>query len=170
MKKTHRICPRTLASGRMIAALGICLSLLGSCGCRPDPTDRQADAEPAAAQTPTDAPGPSNARPDAEIWNASYIAGAKVGYDHTTVSPLTRNGRRLVRIEILSEITVRRAGQPLTLVIEVDSIETPDGKLLEFDSQLSQGPIPMQQTTGRVAGDRLQLETTTSGKTGARSK
>jgi len=177
MKKTPRICPRTLVAGRMLAATGCCFALLASAACRPDPADLQPNTKEVSAQTtpapqtqperPSEAPSEvqGNVVPDAEIWNASYIDGAKVGYDRTTVGHLTRNGRPLLRIKIRSEITVRRAGQPLTLLIEVESLETPDGKLLEFESQMSQGPIPMQKTTGHVAGEQLQLETTTRGKT-----
>ena len=39
------------------------------------------------------------------------------------------------------------------------SVETPDGKLLRFESEIGMGPTPIR-TTGQVKGDRLEIETT----------
>lgn len=92
------------------------------------------------------------------------MGGARVGYERTATVPFTRHGRKLVRVELLSHMAVKRAGEEMAMDIEFASIETPEGRLLEFEGELSQGPVPMRMA-GRVVGNELEIKTTTMGKT-----
>lgn len=101
---------------------------------------------------------------DRELWEVYLIQGSRCGYGKTTIRKETRSGSKTVRIEEREHLTVKRLGTPTELETRITSIETPDGKLLDFNHEMKLGPTP-QRTTGRVVGDRLRLETTTQGKT-----
>jgi len=101
--------------------------------------------------------------PERETWDVLMIQGSRVGYGRTAVSHTTENGRKLVRIEGLQHITVQRFGQQATQEFRVASLETPDGKLVEFSTEIGPSAVP-QRTFGRVVGAKLELETTTQGK------
>lgn len=99
-----------------------------------------------------------------ETWDIYMIKGTRVGYGRTTVSEAVESGRKVVRIEGLNHLAIKRFGQRTEQDMRFTSIETPDGKVIRFESEIQQGATPMR-TTGRVVGDRLQMETTTLGKT-----
>ncbi len=99
-----------------------------------------------------------------EVWKVQYIRGAKVGYGKTVIRECTRSGRRLVEIEGLEHLTVKRYGESTEQKIRFASTETPDGQLLDFQTEIALGPVPIL-SKGRVEGDRLVIETTTQGKT-----
>jgi hypothetical protein len=135
------------------------LTCLISAGC--------SDSTPAPAGTPTDqttAPPRAASAPRRETWDIVYVMGSRVGYSRTTVSPATHSGRPAVRIEAVDHLDIKRSGQRIKPKSRVVSIETPQGKLLQFESEMQLGPSPMR-TVGRVVGDRLELETSTQGKT-----
>jgi hypothetical protein len=69
---------------------------------------------------------------------------------------------------VLQHLVVQRGGQRTEQEVRLSSIETLEGKLLEFESEIQQGAAPLR-TTGRVVGDRLELETTIQDKTEASS-
>ncbi len=87
-----------------------------------------------------------------------------MGYSRTSVRRVEREGRSLVVIEGLTHIALRRFGTPMTMKIRSDSTETPDGQLIACESVIDQGTTPVV-TRGRVAGNELQLDMTTAGKT-----
>ena len=166
MKQTHET--RSWISGgswsRMPAGLPVWFVLLGCCGCRPAPSDTsavptQTETPSAATAEPTEATMP----PEGGTWYVAYIGGAKVGYERTATSQFTRDGQQLVRIEGLSHMVVKRFGEQIEQDIQFKSLETPDGKLLEFEVEYLLGTEPTR-TTGRVTGDELQMEVVTKGK------
>ncbi len=127
---------------------GLLISLL-AVGC--------SDAPPATTQQ-------AGSLADRETWNIYTIAGTRVGYGHTTISHTSRSGRKIVQIEGLNHLAVKRFGERTEQEIRFKSTETPDGKLIEFHSEIQLGPTPVQ-TTGRVIGNRLEMKMTTRGKT-----
>ncbi len=155
----------------VLLALTAWLALVGCGGCSRTAPD--AAPQPSAASDPADAPSGQGAKPlaadtpaEGGEWYVFFLNGAKVGYERSVTLPFEQDGRSLVRIEGASHMTIKRSGQSIDLDVQFTSVETPDGKLLEFESQLSQGPMPMQ-TSGRVVGNQLRIETTTKGKTAA---
>jgi hypothetical protein len=108
--------------------------------------------------------GSASSGADEETWEILEIDGVKVGYGRTSVHRETLDGEELLRMEGVTKMALKRAGQEVRMAIELSSLETPDGKLLEFDMQMSQGPLVMK-TTGRVEGDQLKLQLNAQGKT-----
>lgn len=106
--------------------------------------------------------------PERETWDITYIMGSRAGYVRTTVKEVTHSGSKAVRIEALNYLDVKRSGERIVPESRVVSIETPEGRLLRFESQMQLGPGPMQ-TVGRVVGQRLELEISTQGKKTATS-
>jgi len=182
MKRIHLFCGRPSARGwagwtrRLLAWL----VLIGCCGCKPGatgvtpvPPDAPADTSsdtstlstpPEAKPATTQQSHKKSTPPEGGTWYISSMGGARVGYERTATIPFTRDGRELVRVELLSHMVVKRAGEEIAMDIEFVSIETPDGRLLEFEGQVSQGPVPMRMA-GRVVGNELEIKTTTMGKT-----
>jgi hypothetical protein len=159
------------------AALLVGFVLIATCGCRRTPGEAslqepaakppETSAVPPSPET-TDRPAAARTPPQGGIWYVSSIRGARVGYERTAASEFRREGRDLVRVEWLSHMTVNREGVAIDLDVEFTSIETPEGQLLEFEGEISQGPVPMQMA-GRVVGDELRIKTTTKGNTSTSS-
>lgn len=99
-----------------------------------------------------------------ETWEVHTMQGSRVGYGRTTVSRIEESGRPAVRIEAEQVLATRRFGQSAQQRLWYVSVETPEGRLIRFDSELGQGPSP-QRCRGTVEGDVLAIETTTQGKT-----
>jgi len=124
------------------------------------------DSPPADPGTPagqTAAEPQADAAAQREIWEITYILGSRVGYTQTTVTQVTHAGRKAVRIEAVDHLDVKRSGERIQPGSRVASLQTPEGRLLLFESEMQPGPAPMR-TVGRVVGDRLEMETSTQGK------
>jgi len=152
-----------IATQRRAVGLLLALSLVGNYGCGPAPSGVSADPPPASTDM-TASPQQTAVATDRELWDVQYIQGARVGYVRTRISHQDRAGRRIVRIEVLEHLSIKRLGERLELEMQFVSIETPDGELLEYESEVSLGPTPMR-TTARVVGGKLVTTTTTRDKT-----
>jgi hypothetical protein len=102
--------------------------------------------------------------PQQEYWEVVLIRGARVGYVRTTITPERRDGRDLVRIEGINHLVFQRGGEKGVLDSEFTSLETPDGQLIEFATVTQMG-TEKSKTTGRVVGDKLEIQADTLGKT-----
>ena len=135
-----------------IARLGVAAGLLSLAGCaKSPPTASEAGAAPAAAQS-----APIVVR---ESWDVYLLQGTRIGYGHTVERRDVEAGQPVVCTEGLNHLAVKRAGQTTTEDIRAKSIETPQGKLIRFESEVRMGPSPIC-TVGRVRGDRLVLDVT----------
>ncbi len=101
---------------------------------------------------PANADNPS----ERDVWSVCTMGRTRVGYERTTVQPVERDGQDLVAIEQLIHLAVKRFGNDTTMEVNCRSTETPDGKLIDFQSTISSGTEP-QVTTGKVVGDQLQI-------------
>lgn len=131
------------------------------------PPAATAAAPAAASPVPAVAaavPTLSSAGEPRETWDVVTIQGARVGYIQTRVTRGQYQGQPAVRIEGVHHLVILRAGDPSTQEIRFVSLETPDGKLIQFQTETQFGPTPMR-TCGRVEGDRLVLETSNLEKT-----
>jgi len=97
------------------------------------------------------------------IWESFYLQGAKIGYGQTTVRPVTRDTRSLIQTESLNHLSITRFGQTSKQDLKMNSLETPEGQLLEFQTEVSFGPVPTV-VTGKVVGDKLEITTATQGQ------
>ena len=107
---------------------------------------------------------PQAVAPKREIWEILYIQGSRAGYGHTTYDHPTRNGQTLLRIENDTHLVAIRDQQRSEQTVRWSEWNTPEGQLLEFESEMTMGPTPMR-ISGRVVRDQLQLVTSTQGKT-----
>lgn len=152
------------------AAWGVlCLLIVSMVGCGPGPSPgpREPPAQQAAAKSPQTSPAASPAEKgelERQTWEVCSIQKARVGYTHTAEYRVVRDGRPLVRIEWLNELRMLREETPVEMKVQLTSLETPDGKVLECTSRAGQEAVPMV-TEGRVVGERLELKVTTMGKT-----
>jgi hypothetical protein len=105
----------------------------------------------------------SSAIADRETWDVFCIHGQRVGYAQTTLRHATKDGRPIVQVAGLSHVAIQRFGKLATQETKCTSTETPDGQLLDFQSEISQGATPLR-TTGAVRGNQLELKTSSSGK------
>jgi hypothetical protein len=110
----------------------------------------------------------ATAAADRETWEIYTIQGTRVGYGRTAVKQVSAGGRRQLQVEGLQHLSIKRFNQRTEQEMSFTSSETPEGGLVEFQSEIRQGGVP-QQTIGRVAGDRLMLETITQGQRQAAS-
>ncbi|TWU57233.1 transglutaminase-like domain-containing protein [Rubripirellula reticaptiva] len=91
---------------------------------------------------------------DWETWDLYTIDGQPVGYNHLTAEG-TDEGE--VRYRTDNHLYVNQ-GKSRTLQRMIQtSFETPDGKLLRFESELHVGPI-VTRTSGTVDGSQLKIE------------
>ena len=98
---------------------------------------------------------------DQETWDVVFLSGERVGHIHTRVfRESVPDGDRL-RIEQNEVLTLRSNNNRIETSTSIQSLETPDGKLLEFTSILPQGELPLK-TTGLVVGNELRIEVATA--------
>lgn len=94
--------------------------------------------EPAPASPEASSSAPSPARATAvtpverEVWEISSMGNARMGYSRTTVTPLVRNGRPLVRVEQTGRMTVRRFDTTLEMDLHFSCLETPRATCRDF--------------------------------------
>jgi hypothetical protein len=97
-----------------------------------------------------------------ENWNVFLIQGARVGIGHDTIRPDVEKERPVVHVETINGMTVMREGQPTQMTLSCSSVETPEGRLESFESELRMGKMPLRMV-GRVRGGKLELEMTPPG-------
>lgn len=90
----------------------------------------------AAEEADTEEAAPAADFPS-ELWDATYMQGAKVGTFHTTIQRQKKGDRDVVLIKQGGELTLVRFGQKITQKMGYTSLETPEGKVLEFDATMS---------------------------------
>ena len=159
--------------GVILAAL---LSLLASCTPKADQATAPDRSNATASQNVADITGAqeepaekqqtAGARSAAKIeesWDAIYIEGTKIGYTHTRREPDNRSARPLVRIESQSRLSLERFGQTSVQRMRSESLETPDGRLVSFQTEVQMGSRPVR-TTGRIDGDQLLVNILGGGK------
>lgn len=157
----------------LLVAAGLWL-LLSPPGCA-ERTASPPGQTTAGAQNAATPSRPGNAPPqeaplaDRESWYVYYIEGARVGYGRTTIRTDSQQDRKVVRIEGLSHLELKRFGQQVVQEVRFTSVESPSGGLIAFDTEIRQAQTSAIRTRGKVVGDRLEVETTTAGKTASSS-
>lgn len=116
-----------------------------------------------AAETSADNGPHAVKAPSEEIWEAFYLQGAKIGYGHTTIHKVSREGRQLVETRSKNHLAITRFGQRTEQDVNMEILETPAGKVLEFKTQVAFGPSPTV-VTGRAGDGQMALTTETKGR------
>jgi hypothetical protein len=99
-----------------------------------------------------------------ETWDACFLQGSRIGYAHTTVRCTVQQDLQTIETESVVHMALRREGQTSTQDSRSTSVETPEGQLIRFESEMRMGPKPIR-TIGRVHGNRLDTETVAAGST-----
>ena len=76
-------------------------------------------------------------RPERETWDLIRIEGTRVGHAHARLFRETRDGRPVVRVVGRQHLAIERFNQPTEVDITFTNIETPQGKLIEFETEIT---------------------------------
>ena len=98
-----------------------------------------------------------------EYWDVCYLAGTKVGYEHTVIEERVRDGSPFLRILQQQVLTLRRFSESVEMRLELESWQTPEGYLLAFRGRQEQGIVPME-FAGYMGGDCLVVEQVSAGR------
>jgi hypothetical protein len=91
-----------------------------------------------------------------EIWEAAYLGDAKIGYLHTAVQPVERDGKKLFRTSQELRLTLKRYQQVAEIRMESGTEEDVDGKIAAvFMTQYQPGKKIV--VTGQVEEDGLRI-------------
>ncbi|RMF86549.1 MAG: transglutaminase domain-containing protein [Planctomycetota bacterium] len=93
-----------------------------------------------------------------EFWYRTRLFGKDVGWEHTHIEPVRRDGTRELVVRFESVTRLQRAGTPIESRLTGHCRETPDGRLIAFEITMAQGESVMR-TAGRRVGDRLIVTT-----------
>ena len=98
---------------------------------------------------------------DWDVWYEYNIEGRKVGYSHVSGTRLdvgsSRSSQSTVRFQVEDQVAIRRGDSSFLQHLTTTSLETLNGQLNSFDSQLLVGPIKTQ-FTGHVQDQQLEVE------------
>jgi Transglutaminase-like superfamily len=75
----------------------------------------------------------ANARAQ-ESWDAIYLAGAHVGFVHTSVEKVKNKGRDYLRVRVDIEQSFKRGRDVASTRLTYGTIESPDGQVLRLDT------------------------------------
>lgn len=100
---------------------------------------------------------------EADEWEVATFHGQRIGHLHTTIRCVREDGQTMVKVAQSMQISVTRFGDATNMSVECSDRETPDGRLIDFESTANLGAAPMR-TTGKVIGNRLELEFQSQGK------
>ena len=92
----------------------------------------------------------------AETWDVQLMRGVKMGYVHTIRRPFQEDDQPRIEIDMTMKIGVARAGEANNQQMRLISVETPDGHLVRFRSDVDLGSGPMV-VMGQIDGKTLQI-------------
>lgn len=93
-----------------------------------------------------------------EEWNVIYMGKTRVGYSRANTLNVKRDGRELIRSESDTTMLIKRFGQELKMKLTLATEETPEGELVSVEFKNENPPASFTRTTGKVVGDKLELE------------
>lgn len=99
-----------------------------------------------------------------ESWDIVLLNGSRVGYNHSVISKVTKNGREIFVTETLGHLALKRAGQELVTNLHLHSEDTLDGQILSFTSTFSNPPSSEVVVSGRPDGASLLVEVQAAGQ------
>jgi transglutaminase-like putative cysteine protease len=99
---------------------------------------------------------------DEEYYEAILLASSRVGWAHTIRQTIHEDGQQLIRTHNVSQLTLMREGEPVTQKMLLTCWETPDGKLVRFESEQDEGATAAR---GEVKDGKLTVTRTMLGKT-----
>jgi len=102
-------------------------------------------------------------RQPTESWMSLYIGDSKVGYSRSSERFFVEDGRKLVETSNSETMSLRRAGQSTTTRTIQRCVETRDGRLVRFRSEMLIGDQPLV-VSGEVKGKKLVVDIESQGR------
>ena len=107
-----------------------------------------------------------------ERWGAIYVGGAQIGYMHESIQSKEQGGQKVVINENIVVMAISLARQTGGAVapsatrskVIVQTEEAESGDILAFRYEVQNPPRLSTRKVGRIANNKMQIETTTRGK------
>jgi hypothetical protein len=107
-----------------------------------------------------------------ERWRAIYVGGAQIGYMHESVKSKEQGGQKIVINENIVVVAISLARQigggvapsATRSKVIVQTEETESGDVRAFRYEVQNPPWVSTRKVGRIANNKMQVETTTRGK------
>ena len=128
------------------------------------PAAPPAAVESAAAAPESAALAAPSPRAPGETWDAVTMSGAKVGYLHTVVSEVERDGRPVLRIAATMRLQVNRFGDSASPQVETATYETADGRIVAFECRQELSGQPTTRSA-EFDGQAAEMRITVAGRT-----
>jgi transglutaminase-like putative cysteine protease len=151
---THSFLPYAASKTAVFAGACILLIFYGCSGSK---------SAPEGSVSPPNTAVKSADTLDREDWELCFVQGIRVGYVQTAYYRTSEASKPALRIEGDMHIALNRNGEEIKQQFRSTSIETPEGRLLRFKSEMQMGTAPLV-ITGVVVGNRLHMETVSPGK------
>jgi hypothetical protein len=103
-----------------------------------------------------------------ETWQVIYIGKTRVGYGRSAVTHRVSDGVERISTDTEINLAILRFGQSVKTKTIMQTEETPQGDLLEFQYEMQNPPAAPTRSSGRVDKDKLVVETETNGATATR--
>ena len=138
---------------------------VGLFGLACSPVQPPVEVDVTALAAPADQPETqtSNADEAEEIWMVCQSGDSKVGYTYTRVEPIDDGNEQRTRYSYEDRLTMKRFRDTTVVQTKLNSLETSDGRIIEFRTEMKTGPTAIV-TEGRYTDGELALQTTTAGK------
>ncbi|HZV07537.1 MAG TPA: transglutaminase-like domain-containing protein [Gemmataceae bacterium] len=94
-----------------------------------------------------------------DVWDAVYVNGAKMGYQHTTVEQQERDGKKIFHTTRYLSLTLKRYDGVITQRMALATDETPEGKVVGVSMTHYLDKDRKVVQSGRVEGDKLIVQT-----------
>lgn len=156
---------RTLWIRRSLLALA---AFSAGCGGSQSQTSSDTPKSPSGAAVQAAEQKPRSANPaqpggTEELWMACFLNNAKVGYMHTKIVPVQDPSGARLQYAYDDELVLRRFNETTKVRTKLSSLETLEGRLIEFRTELQTGPGKVV-TEGYCRDNQLVLETEAEGK------
>ena len=116
------------------------------------------------ASGPLRAADPPTGKLEVDEWQVIYLAGQRVGYAHHEIRSRVREGRTHFIADAITAFQMKRFGKEIKITQRQHSEEDSEGNLLQFTNTVDNPPDNHSESTGRVDGKNLLLETVSSGR------
>ena len=98
-----------------------------------------------------------------ESWDAVFIRGVKVGYQHLYVTPVKYKDQDYLRIRFDLVMILKRDHDEVIIKLRYGTIETLEGEVVRLETQQDLGE-DVSKIKGEVEGDKMRLSIEIAGK------
>jgi len=96
-------------------------------------------------------------------WQVILMQGQRVGYVHSTLRDIEKNGETLTQSDVYTNMSISRFGQTLVTKQSMTLVSNKEGEFLSFVSVMDNPPNSHVVTKGTFSGDKLTFTTSAGG-------